>query len=983
MASINVWKKTKWKCATCGQLNVDTNNDCFLCGKMKPVKGGATNLSNLGIKLLPVLLDTINVETINNNVLEKIAKGVQIFRPLSIGMTHVHSDDNDNNQDKQMLFNTLLSIQTFLRKCAHTQEQTPDNALETLLILALALGDISSLLMIATLFLGIDNEKEVQSKSLILQLVVCFDQLVHRISTKRALRKQAKQSSKWQCEVCGCLSPMSSQICEMCAAARVVSDEQVEMHETKKPEDNLHIINNSLDLVKEFKELYANDVTSDMFRYENIGKLLFQLINSLAITYLMVDEDVDQNTFEPFMINLIPSTTATSNNNDKVKSSIGIFNLMSKFFSFQSEQDDCKYFNYDNVDILPHSFQDYMNSRKNKYIANIVIMCCLHVAKVNIRRQASIFEKNQRNSQLTNLSSLEEKTSNTSNNKHTDTKEIASSMLGKVLMDVYNSKMFDNDDNLRSEILATRLELDKSQGVKKVIEMMLDYPYNLSLQVGGCRAILDQLQVDTSLHGGKTHQRNPTLLALIEDHGKGTKCLISAIKSFWNDFAVLRPALAVLSQIPEIIIYMTGATDMNNVTPNSAIIKEIWELMIKITRNVMQNESLLLASIKILSWIVNTEAQMKVCVTDENTRTTTNLVINALRNHLEAGMQECGITVLSHIASRQEPELMWRFVRYMIDAGGVHTTVASIVLLENRPNAKRLGLNLLTKCMVDESCFDDIPVPVALDCMKQNPHDPVMQVNGLTILLRLINITAKRRKFMRLSGLDIVYRTMKNPPPAARWKDIGEDLLELGAKFMKTYMVLSQDDERVKFGSKTNDNSALSIKLMPQVLLEVYQKYDRNKDIIASVVTCFLLAFRALVDEDKSIHLIEQLDAKLLVKIMNNTRDDLRMQQDCMWMLNYMANAKRDAIVNAGGYISIVNSMKMWNADEKVQLFGCIAIMNIGGERGSGRGKKARAAGCEGAVKNACVFLEKHGDKESLAAAKLAYKRMNKKCELM
>ena len=37
---------------------------------------------------------------------------------------------------------------------------------------------------------------------------------------------------------------------------------------------------------------------------------------------------------------------------------------------------------------------------------------------------------------------------------------------------------------------------------------------------------------------------------------------------------------------------------------------------------------------------------------------------------------------------------------------------------------------------------------------------------------------------------------------------------------MKTYMVLSQDDERVKFGSKTNDNSDLSIKLMPQVLLK-------------------------------------------------------------------------------------------------------------------------------------------------------------------
>ena len=32
---------------------------------------------------------------------------------------------------------------------------------------------------------------------------------------------------------------------------------------------------------------------------ENIGKLLFQLINSLAITYLMVDEDVDQKGAAP------------------------------------------------------------------------------------------------------------------------------------------------------------------------------------------------------------------------------------------------------------------------------------------------------------------------------------------------------------------------------------------------------------------------------------------------------------------------------------------------------------------------------------------------------------------------------------------------------------------------------------------------------------------------------------------------------------
>ena len=57
--------------------------------------------------------------------------------------------------------------------------------------------------------------------------------------------------------------------------------------------------------------------------------------------------------------------------------------------------------------------------------------------------------------------------------------------------------------------------------------------------------------------------------------------------------------------------------------------------------------------------------------------------------------------------------------------------------------------------------------------------------------------------------------------------------------------------------------------------------------------------------------------------------------------------------------------------------------MNLSGERGGGRGKKARAAGCETAIKKACETLEKLGQTESLAAAKLAYNRMNKKCELM
>ena len=187
----------------------------------------------------------------------------------------------------------------------------------------------------------------------------------------------------------------------------------------------------------------------------------------------------------------------------------------------------------------------------------------------------------------------------------------------------------------------------------------------------------------------------------------------------------------------------------------------------------------------------------------ENTRTTTNLIINALRNHLDPDLQEYGISILNTIASRQEMDMLWRYIRYLIDAGGVHSTVAAIILLENRPSAKRVGLNLLTMCMVDESCFDDIPVPVALDCMRQNPNDSLMQINGLTILLRLINMTAKRQKFIRLNGISVLYHAMapNNDPNDER-------RVELAVKCFKMYMVLSQDDERTKFGSEQLKNSA-------------------------------------------------------------------------------------------------------------------------------------------------------------------------------
>ena len=46
-------------------------------------------------------------------------------------------------------------------------------------------------------------------------------------------------------------------------------------------------------------------------------------------------------------------------------------------------------------------------------------------------------------------------------------------------MNAYDSPTFANDNGILSEVLAIRLELDKSQGLAKVFMMMASYPNNL------------------------------------------------------------------------------------------------------------------------------------------------------------------------------------------------------------------------------------------------------------------------------------------------------------------------------------------------------------------------------------------------------------------------------------------------------------------------------------------------------------------------
>ena len=273
------------------------------------------------------------------------------------------------------------------------------------------------------------------------------------------------------------------------------------------------------------------------FTYESIGLLIFQLVDSLAIVYLMIDKDAQLIRYEPFMINLFPSSmTPTLSSTDAMDSSVGsdisqqkqsriqLFDLMCSFFAVPCEVETQQ--NYSN---LPDTFTHYAKDVVNKRDVRNVTMCFLRVLKVNMRRQASIWNSLRKRKQNPIGWTMQSKDENDIH------------LLGNVLMKVYDSPVFANDNEILSEVLATRLELDKSQGFRKVFTMMASYPNNLSLQIGGCRAIQSEMQ--SALQDGYIDPQDPLLSALLTKDSDGLKCLLNAVKNFWNDFAILRPAL--------------------------------------------------------------------------------------------------------------------------------------------------------------------------------------------------------------------------------------------------------------------------------------------------------------------------------------------------------------------------------------------------------------------------------------------------------
>ena len=145
-----------WTCLTCGRVNPFSVIDCVLCGKVKPIDSAPRQLSDLGGSLLSALLETVDASSVTDIALEGIASGLKIFRPLSIEVSYPEEGS----------FRSLLSVQAFMQKCALRATSGHDHAMEILVGLALAVGDVTSLLTLGTIFLGADKGKKIWSRVL-------------------------------------------------------------------------------------------------------------------------------------------------------------------------------------------------------------------------------------------------------------------------------------------------------------------------------------------------------------------------------------------------------------------------------------------------------------------------------------------------------------------------------------------------------------------------------------------------------------------------------------------------------------------------------------------------------------------------------------------------------------------------------------------------------------------------------------------------
>lgn len=957
------------KCPNCGEAYSWPSYECSLCGMLSTKCGEGNELASLGLGLISSLLEVLDNSTESpaaREMIKHLAAGVVAFQPMSLHDLYTQPKKT-RSKTNTLSIDQVGVLQRWLKgyPCANDLSSQED-VCGIFLNLALAFGSLESIVTVSNYFVEV-GDVPITGADLLRLAGFMLDYLHRRIldAYSHWSTTKKKAMTKWLCDRCGTLNQYSSAECDVCAGprpgGRSTQDVSVLIGDTKryqppppprdgnvtKQENGRNTSSQHLDMsvsghssIGTTQEIDCSQSqcaidfkTSPVKTFANFGQVLFSEVEKLTRIHLLMEESVTDTPplVEPWVIDVRQEsmdflTTSICNLTDETKT----------------------------------------NRLTDTDTLNVKLMCFLQLLKLNFRRITTVKSDKSRRKQVA---------------------DVSVDILWNALALIEGSDAIENTE-LKAEILAVRLEAVAAEGVAAVLALMSAAPSNVPVLAGGCAAI------DNALHSKEMMElkdrRDKRWLDMIKDlkGGNAGAILFGALGTFLGNMSVVRPALSILSDCLEVV----------------ESLESYWNIVVQVMTAVFHNERCLLQCLKIVNFFCNS---MSLSIENDITRATVNLAINAMRNHMVEDIQETSISVLLAIVQSNEKHQR-QCVSYLVDAGGVHTTMSGITILERRKESKRKGVDLLSMCLIDERCFNDIQVPVAIDCIEAYPNDTFMLLSCLKIIQMLIEKSAKRQRFMELRGIPYIVGALM-----ISCKNSIEELGESASTIVYKYMKRSNQRERGKFGkmvsshpttnevlelcdrignnmsaTKVSNNAGLGI--IPYALVKVQSTFSNNMTIAKATFSSFMLAARASADQSDIDSLFLALPPKQLVGIMNAYISNKDIQRDGCWLCNFMAEStgsdllpNRDALVEAGGFGAIVAAMQSHPTDESIQTAGCIAIMNVSGQRGGGRGKKARKAGCEMAIKHACELLENAQQPESLAAAKLAYKRMNKKCELM
>ena len=965
-------------CPNCGEPYTWPSYDCPLCGMLLTVESGKHSdpLGALGLGLISSFLEVLDNTSDSPTarvLIKDVAAGIVAFQPMSLyELFQKVGKGSTVSATSNLAIKQVGALQSWLEGYPCNESATQEDVGSIFLTLALASGSMESIVSMANFFVKV-GYIPIVGADLIRSMGFTLDYLHGKILEAYGRWSNAMTMSKWLCERCGTLNQFALGTCDVCAGPRPARQsatasvsimvgetlrsahpppppsEEEEEGETKegggaagKKRKSIHFSVAENAKIGTTQEVNGNQSqcavdfkSAPVKTFAGFGQVLFSELEKLSRISLWMERGALASAplVEPLTIDVRQAS----------------------------------------MDFLTASIRNHLlDATRTKEVVNddstlsLKLMCLLQLLKLNLRRLRTVQDDRKRKRHLATVD-------------------------GDALLQAFaivdGSSAMQND-GLKAEILAVQLEMVTIQGPEAILNMMHAAPGNAPVFAGGCAAI-DKILAGADLDTNRRISSLPADSGVVGQlqRGNAGPVLLQALSTFGGNMSVVRPALSILA----------GALEV--VEPS----EESWRAVVQTMTAVFHNEACLLHCLRVVCHVCQSAA---INIENDITRATINLAVNAMRNHMVEDVQEVCISLLLLVVQRGENGPV-QYVNYIVDAGGVHTTISGITILEHRHESKRKGLEFLSTCMIDERCFNDVQVPVALDCIDAYPEDNFMLTSCMKIIRMLVEKSAKRQRFVELRGVGYLIRVIM-----FACHNRSEALGEIAATIVFKYMKRVNQRERGKFGqivatcptadeatalcdalgkppfekmstSKRVVSNDTAMGLVSHAMVRLQGSYPWNKAITKATVSSFMLAARALADQAEIDCLFFALRPAQLVEMMGRYVDEPAMQRDGCWLCNYLAESNRDALVKAGGFEAIVAAMQTHPTEETVQIGGCIAIMNVSGQRGGGRGKRARKAGCETAIKHACELLETAGQPESLAAAKLAYKRMNKKCEVM